>query len=469
MAAMILGGNCQRGGMRVEKQRISTFGEAERYLNDTPLFTSKHTIEETRAFLHRLGDPDRRMRVIHVAGTNGKGSVCAYMRSILEAAGYRVALFTSPHLVSIRERFVVGGEMVSEEDFLRAFLRIYDMLDWEVPGGGGGYHPTYFEYLFFIAMVLFPERNPDFCILETGVGGRLDATNAVSRKELSVITRISLDHVKYLGDTVGKIAAEKAGIMHPGAPAVYWDTCPETTAVFEERAGQLGILARSVSEKDYSFSNFQRKTIDFCVRSEYDRYISLSLHTIAAYQMENCALAVRAVEVLDDGRTVTAEHIRAGVGSCFWAGRMEEVLPEVYVDGAHNEDGIRAFLETVAADGRGAGERSLLFSAVRDKDCARMAQQLAGSGLFGRMAAAHMRSSRAVEAEALRELFAAWPDRVLVYEDVGSAFLALLRGRGGQERVYVAGSLYLVGEIKELLGDDKFRGRIEEISSQPGD
>lgn len=114
----------------MERQRITTFQQAAAYLDETPRFTSKHTVEETKAFLHRLGDPDRRMRILHVAGTNGKGSVCAYLRGILEAAGYRVALFTSPHLVCIRERFQVAGEMISEEDFLRAFRHIYNMLDW---------------------------------------------------------------------------------------------------------------------------------------------------------------------------------------------------------------------------------------------------------------------------------------------------------------------------------------------------
>ena len=136
----------------MKKQNITSFEEAVNYINATPRFTTKNTMEDTKAFLHRLGDPDRGMRIIHGAGTNGKGSVCAYMRYILEAAGYRVALFTSPHLVDIRERFLVEGRMISEEAFLRAFLTIYEMLDWErLECGERAYHPTYFEYLFFIA------------------------------------------------------------------------------------------------------------------------------------------------------------------------------------------------------------------------------------------------------------------------------------------------------------------------------
>ena len=452
----------------MKKQAINTFEEAEAYLNETPRFTTKNTMEDTRAFLHRLGDPDRKLKIIHVAGTNGKGSVCAYMRSILEAAGYRVAVFTSPHLVDIRERFVIEGEMVSREDFLRAFLQVYDLLDWETleaaeqEGCGGpdserkGYHPTYFEYLFLIAMVLFPERKPDFCILETGLGGRLDATNAVSRKELAVITRIGLDHVEYLGDTVEKIAAEKAGIMHSGAPVVFWDSKPSVTAVFAEKAAVLGISAHSVSKQDYRFLKIKKKSIDFSVSTEYYCYISLTLQTIAVYQMENAALAVRAIERLDQGKTIRADHIRQGVKSCFWAGRMEEVLPGVYVDGAHNEDGIRAFLESVAADGVQKG-RSLLFSAVRDKDYESMAEKIVESGLFSRIAIAHMRTGRALGTERFREVWEKYPDcRYEIFDHVTTALRELLHSRTEGGRIYIAGSLYLAGEIKELLKDDKF-------------
>lgn len=439
----------------MQKKNITGFDEAVEYLNSTPRFTTKNSMEDTKAFLHRLGDPDRKLRIIHVAGTNGKGSVCAYLRSILEAAGYRVAVFTSPHLVDIRERFVTEGKMVSKEDFLRAFLTIYDMLDWEadvLP-----YHPTYFEYLFFMAMVLFPEREPDFCILETGLGGRLDATNAVSAKELAVITHISLDHVEYLGDTVEKIAGEKAGIMQTGAPVVYWDTCPAASAVFEAKAAKLGAISHPVSKDDYRFLNFRNKTIDFSVRTRYYNYISLTLRTIAAYQMENAALAVRAAEILDGGQTITEEQIGQGVENCFWAGRMEEVLPEVFVDGAHNEDGIRAFLETVAADGH-AGPRALLFGVVKDKDYEQMVREIEDSGLFCRILAANLQTDRGVSAEKLQGLLERYPDcHASVYDNVTAAFRELVHSRKRQERVYVAGSLYLVGEIKELLKDDQFR------------
>ena len=472
----------------MNKRTITTYEEAESYINDIPRFTTKHTMEDTKAFLKSLGNPDRKMKIIHVAGTNGKGSVCAYLRSILEAAGYRVAVFTSPHLVDIRERFVAEGKMISREDFLRVFLQVYEALDWdelekeapdrEAPEQAGGeqsvpepYHPSYFEYLFFMAMLFFAEKQPDYCILETGLGGRLDATNSVFRKELAVITRIGLDHTEYLGDTLEEIAGEKAGIMAEGTPVVCWDTCPETTAVFRGKSADLEISAFFVSKKDYTFGKNMNKTIDFSLHTGYYGYISLTLRTIAAYQMENAALAVRAIEALDKGRTVTAGQIQAGIEACFWAGRMEEVLPEVYVDGAHNEDGIRAFLETVAQDGLQAQEttdggfmslnrrtgRSLLFGAVKDKDCESMVGRLAESGLFDRIAITGLRTERGTSPEALKRLFELYPHCSLsIYGSASEAFRSLLADRDPGERIYVAGSLYLAGEIKELVSHDKF-------------
>ena len=460
----------------MKKCIISSFEEAENYINETPRFTTKHTMEDTRAFLHSLGDPDRKLKIIHVAGTNGKGSVCAYLRSILETAGYRVAVFTSPHLLDIRERFVVNGNLISQEDFLRIFLQVNEALDWaaleqELPGA---YHPSYFEYLFFMAMLFFAERQTDFCILETGLGGRLDATNSISHKELAVITRIGLDHTEYLGDTVEKIAGEKAGIMMKNSPVVCWDTSPEISAVFQEKAAHLGISADFVSKKDYTFGKIVNKTIDFSLNTGYYGYISLTLHTIAAYQMENASLAVRAIEALDQGRTVTAAQIQEGVKACFWAGRMEEVLPDVYVDGAHNEDGIRAFLETVAQDSKSAqvnsegymchGQtaypvtgRSLLFAAVKDKDSRSMIERLVKSGLFDRIAITRLQTGRSSEPEFLEQLFARCSyDSLSVYENVREAFESLLSTRRPGERIYVAGSLYLAGEIKELISHDKF-------------
>lgn len=448
-----------------------TFEEAVAYLKDMPRFTVKKNPADSRDlkwFLKKLGNPEQNLRIIHVAGTNGKGSVCAYMSSILQEAGYRTAVFTSPHLVDMRERFVVNGEMISEEAFLQAFCAVGDAVqkaNFVTPE----FVLNFYEYLFCMALLCFAEEKPDYCIIETGLGGRLDATNYVDNKLLTVITRISLDHVQYLGDTTAKIAAEKAGILRPGVPVVYLDGDADASAVICRKASELDAPQIPVSKKDYTFLGFRKKYIDFSLRSEYYNYISLTLHTIARYQMENAALAVRAVEVLfrsadteeNGGRLCagvgcpTVEEIRRGILGCFWQGRMEEVLPEVYVDGAHNDDGIRAFLDTVTEDGHATGRR-LLFGVAADKDCRHMIQRVITSGLFDHIAFTHMRTARSLSLEEFRDLLAAYPGHYTMYTEADTALREQLREQRPGERLYIAGSLYLVGEIKESLDYDQF-------------
>ena len=438
----------------MDRQEIRTFEEAVDYLYGMPRFTRKNTMEDTRRFLHSLGDPDREKKLIHVAGTNGKGSVCAYMRSILEAAGKKVAVFTSPHLVDIRERFLIDGKMPEKETFLQVFLEIYNRLDWEALKEGKGYHPTFFEYLFFMAMLMFAEADVEYCILETGLGGRLDVTNSVGAKALSVITRISLEHVEYLGHTIGAIAGEKAGIMKESTPVAYSDVEPEASAVFEEKAGILRAQTYPVSKNRYRILKIHQKTIDFSLQCRYDDNVSFTISSTAPYQVENASLAVQAIEVLDPEGQITEEQVRAGLRDCFWAGRMEEVLPEVYVDGAHNADGVRAFLDAVKVDG--CSRRKLLFSVVADKDYESMLAAMAGSGLFEQIAIAHMQGSRAAGLACLEEIVRRYPGcAYTLYEEVSTALHEVIRTQDGA-RIYIAGSLYLVGEIKELINHDKF-------------
>lgn len=430
-----------------ERQEITTYEQAVAYVLGIPRFTKKNTMEDTRAFLHKLGDPDREMKIIHVAGTNGKGSVCAYLYAILREAGYRCSLFTSPHLVDVRERFSCDGSMVTKKEFLNAFRQVYDAIPFS---GEEGYHPTFFEYLFFMAMLLFREKKTEYCILETGLGGRLDATNSVAKKELAVITHMGLDHTEYLGDTLEAIAGEKAGIMQAGAPAVFWETDEGVSQVLKKSAEKLRISAFPVSKSDYGFLKNSNKGIDFSYRSLYYDSIRFHINTIASYQMENATLAVRAAEVLTGGK-LSPEMLCRGLEKAFWAGRMEEILPDIYVDGAHNEDGIRAFLETVAQDGCSSGRR-LVFGVVADKAYDDMIAEIADSRLFDEVWAVQLAGSRALPVATIAETFRKHMTKsVLIFESVKDAYKALTEGKREGRRSYIAGSLYLVGEIKELL------------------
>ena len=206
---------------RLQKDKvvvILNYRQAVDYIEQIPKFTEKHPLEHTKEMLRRLGNPQNHFRVIHVAGTNGKGSVCAYLASMLKQGGYRTGLFTSPHLVTINERFQINGEMISDQQFLKTFLHVKEVIDQAVSEGIG--HPSYFETLFLMGMEIFREAQVDYLVLETGLGGRLDATNSVEKPLACIITSISLDHMEYLGNTVSEIAGEKAGIIKPGVPVI---------------------------------------------------------------------------------------------------------------------------------------------------------------------------------------------------------------------------------------------------------
>lgn len=430
---------------------MSAYTEAEHYILNIPKFGEKHTLEDTGKLLRRVYT-GRTSRILHVAGTNGKGSVCAYLRAVLTAAGYSVGMFTSPHLVSMRERICIGSEMIPEAEFAAAYEKVRKIVKEEAAGDAqeeARLHPSFFEFVYLMAMFWFAKKEPDFIILETGLGGRLDATNSVPKKEAAVITHMGLDHTAYLGNTLPEIAAEKAGIMQAGAPVIYWETDSQVSSVLAKYAKNLQIPAYSMSKNDYNFLKFNHKSIDFSYQSLYYDSIRLRLNTSAFYQMENAALALRTLEVVLGEGKLSEEVMRQGVADAFWAGRMEEILPEVYVDGAHNSDGIRAFLETVSQDGY--AHRRLLFGVMQDKDYRFMTEEIAASGLFTDISVVRPENTRAVETGILEDVFGDTGCSVTCYESAQDALRTLLSGKREKEPLYIAGSLYLVGEIKELL------------------
>ncbi|MCM1174611.1 MAG: bifunctional folylpolyglutamate synthase/dihydrofolate synthase [Blautia sp.] len=432
---------------------MKTYGAAEQYLLGMPRFTKKNSMENTRCFLEHLGYTDhQKVKIIHVAGTNGKGSVCAYLCSILKEAGFRTGTFVSPHLISMRERFLIDGEMVSEEAFLQAFRTVAGKLG-DLPEAlrKDSYHPTFFEYLFFMAMVLFARCRVEYMILETGLGGRLDATNAIDRKDVCVITSIGYDHMEYLGGTLQEIAAEKAGIFRKNVPAVYFDKEETVTEALEKCAVLTGTATFPVSFGAIKEINSHDKTIDFSLQSNYYGYIRFRMPAIALYQVENAALAVAAVERLEDRTKITKEQIVEGVRKMRWEGRMEEIMPSVYLDGAHNTDGIRAFLQTVGQDGY-AGKRFLLFSMVQEKQYREVMDMLAGAGLFQEIGVVEMRDKRALPLRKLADYFRQYTGiRIKEYGSLEDAVWDMRRHSGEKERVYIVGSLYLAGEVKALL------------------
>lgn len=425
---------------------IKTGQEAEEYVLSIPQFTGKNTWEQTRDFYTFLGKPGQNSRIIHVAGTNGKGSVCAYMASCLREGGYLVGMFTSPHLVSLKERIRLNGENISTEDFFQIFQQLKERLEEyrrQLKGEAGKYHPAFFEWLFFMTMLYFEQEKPQVIILETGLGGRLDATNVIESPIACVITPVSPDHMEYLGNTCEQIAGEKAGIIKPGSTVIYSAMRPECEAVIRRKAAEYGCLCRKVAKQQESGFNLKHKGIDFSFYSRYYGYIPMSLATGALYQIDNSALALAALE--EAGFLLSPDAMQRGVRKCCWEGRMEEIRPGIYLDGAHNQDGIEAFLETVRKDGC-RGKRLLLFSVAADKEYDRMTAQIVGAGLFQKIYTAPLNNVRGLDKEKLAALF--HQAQIRVFEDVAGALEEICALKGEMDMVYVVGSLYLVGQVK---------------------
>lgn len=429
---------------------MMTYQEAVDYIDETPKFTKKNSLDHTRAFLQRLGDPQEKMKLLHVAGTNGKGSVCSFLASMLHAAGKRTGLFISPHLVDINERFVIDEDQVSDEAFLAAFHKVMDCVNAMKEEGYP--HPTYFELLFLIGMVIFEQARVEYLVLETGLGGRLDATNSIAHPLVTVLTSISLDHTEYLGDTVAAIAGEKAGIIKEGVPVVYDASCREAEEVILARAKELHAPAYGIRPEMYKISSSSQKNIDFSIHCEYYDDISLSISSVAEYQMKNATEAVTAIRVMDQKGIFTDEIIRKGITDMRWQGRMETVLPGVIIDGAHNEAGVEEFVRTakrLEAD----YPVTLLFAAVGDKDYRHMIETICRELRLERVIVTEVGGYRSVDVKEPKGLFEQFGQKqITAIPDVEEAFEEALKEKG-DGILFCVGSLYLVGSIKKILRD----------------
>ena len=421
------------------------YEEAVNYINDIPKFTKKHDADHTRTFLEYLGNPQEALKVLHVAGTNGKGSVCAYLDGMLRSEGRHTGLFTSPHLVRINERIVLDGQEITDERFCEVFDRTLAAV--RKMGGAGIPHPTFFEFLFGMAMLAFAEEGMEYAVLETGLGGRLDATNAVERPIVSVITSIGMDHMEYLGDTIGEIASEKAGIIKEGVPVFFAQTCGESDGVILRRAEELHAFCKKIGKDAYEILGIEDKHIAFSCSNAYYGNTTWKLNNIGVYQPGNAVLAMEVMRLLF-GEAGHPQKWREALAGLKWAGRMEEILPDVYIDGAHNVSAVEAFADSVPQSEKG---NIILFSAVRDKEYEAMIERLCRSVQADLYVVTLISDRRAAEAGTLGKLFEKYTDRpVIVIESAEEALRYVLSHRGGRT-VYCLGSLYLTGMIKDLI------------------
>ena len=428
-----------------------TYEEAAAYIEEIPKFTKKHTLEHTKTFLKRLGNPAADRKIVHVAGTNGKGSVCAYLQAILMAEGKRTGFFTSPHLVSVNERIRVDNIQIDNETFLKVFRKVLKIVRQMVEDGIE--HPSYFEFLFGMGMTAFAETDVEYIILETGLGGRLDATNAIDNPALAIITSISLDHTAILGDTIEKIAGEKAGIIKPGVPVFFDGSSKKAAEVIKAKASELGVSCREVTKNAYEIQEVHRKYIAFSRRSAYDKDVIFQVPMCGCYQAMNAELALEASEDLLAGEEIHMDRWKEALAELHWEGRMERVGAHITVDGAHNPGAMEAFVESVKAlDESERGEMVLLFSAVSDKKYDQMIEYLCENVDVKAYVVTQIEDERGVPAEELADVFRRYTDRpVYCKERLEDAVRTAMNERGETGEIYCLGSLYLVGMMKKLL------------------
>jgi dihydrofolate synthase/folylpolyglutamate synthase len=435
---------------------IQDYTQAVAFLEALPQFMEGYGVDRSARMLDELGRPERNFRMIHVAGTNGKGSVSLYIHDILKGNGCRVGLFTSPHLVDIRERVQIDGKMISEADFAE-FFAIVKTVDDRLGGG----KLAYFDYLLGIAVLAFARYHVDFAVMETGLGGRLDATNALRTPVLSVITTISLEHTAILGNTVEEIAAEKAGIIKPDTTFVYLDgRNAAADAVIRAKAEESGCRTVYANRGDIINYKNNGNYIDFSVANRYYSNARFRINTGAVYQIDNCLEALTAVGALAEqtGVVLTLSQTREALEKAHWRGRMEMIRENVYVDGAHNPEGIRALVESVGYIAKDK-KRVLLFSVVNDKNFDEMARIIAASGQFEHIFVTQLEGNRRLDAEVIKKAFL---DNgiynVNVSESLETAWEAALEATKNDVVLFVSGSLYLVGDICRLCGgyDDRF-------------
>ncbi len=430
-----------------------TYQEAAAYIEQIPRFTKKHGLDHTKEFLRRLGNPAADRKIVHVAGTNGKGSVCVYLETILMAEGKRVGFFTSPHLVSVNERIRVNHVPIDDEGFTRVFHAAYEAAEQMEEEGWG--HPSYFEFLFGMGMKAFAETDVEYIILETGLGGRLDATNSVERPELVIITSISLDHTEILGDTIEQIAAEKAGIMKGRVPVIYDGNCEAASAVIRSIASENEAPCREISNHAYEIQEVTRKYIAFSRVNAYDKDVIFQIPICGCYQAMNAELALCAAEYLLRGETIHEERWQSALSTLKWEGRMERIRPHLVIDGAHNPGAVKAFTESVKAlSANGETDSVILFSAVNDKNYEQMIQYLCKNLNVRAYVVTEVEGARKVPAKELARLFAKFTEKeVIGKENLKDALCEAEARRRGDGDVYCLGSLYLAGMIKAVMED----------------
>ncbi|EQF23010.1 bifunctional FolC family protein [Clostridioides difficile CD160] len=427
------------------------YEEALEYISQTNKFGIRLGLENIGKLLELLGNPQETLNIIHVAGTNGKGSVCSFVSNILRECGYKVGLYTSPYLETFTERIRVNGENIPQDDVARIIELIKEKIDIMV--GQGYEYPTEFEVVTAMAFYYYSEQKVDFVALEVGLGGRYDATNIITKSLVSVIASISLDHTGILGDTIEKIAYEKAGIIKERGVVLVYDQTDEAKNVIksvckEKKAQYIEVNFDDVNIKK---SDIDSQIYDCTVMKEI--YKDLEIKLIGEHQINNSILAMSVIKYLKDINkleNISEKSIRKGLITTQWPGRIEKIKenPIFIIDGAHNEDGAKSLAKALDKNFK---ERSLtlLIGMLEDKDIDSVLNILLPR--FNKVITTTPNNPRAINSDILKEKVLKYVDDVTSKHEIEDAVNYTLETANKDDVIISAGSLYMIGTVRTLV------------------
>ncbi|MBQ9098424.1 MAG: bifunctional folylpolyglutamate synthase/dihydrofolate synthase [Clostridia bacterium] len=428
-----------------------TYEEALAYIHSVVWKGSRPGLERITELLERLGNPQDQLKFIHVAGTNGKGSFCSMTDAVLRAAGYKTGLFVSPYIKEFNERICVSGAPISNDALARATAIVKPHADAMQDA------PTEFELITAIGLVYFVEEHCDVVVLETGMGGRLDSTNVIKDPLLTVITGIALDHTAFLGDTVEKIAAEKAGILKKGAPVLWGGRDAAARAVIAARAAALGVPMVATADKSLTV---KKMTLSGTV-VDYDCWQDVQIPLLGTYQPYNLANVLAAIPLLRRaGLTIPDNAVRAGLAMARWPGRFEKLsaAPLILSDGAHNPEGIDAAVESIKTY-FGKEKVLILTGVMADKDYHGMVQTLAP--VTAEAFTLTPDNPRSLPAKDFANAFEAAGISATAYDTVPDAVAAaVVRAKETEVPLISLGSLYMYCEVTAALDGLRKRGEL---------
>ena len=420
-----------------------TYQEALTYIHSISWRGSKPGLERISGMMEQLGNVQEDLKFIHIAGTNGKGSVSAMLSSVLTAAGYRTGLFISPYLMRFNERMQVNGMPISDEELAEIIAEVQPVAESMAE------RPTEFEIITAAAFLWFARQKCDIVVLETGLGGRLDATNLISKNVCAVITNLGMDHTEYLGNTLGEIAGEKCGILKPGCPVVAYRSAPEAMKVIRARAKELECPVRTAD-----FGKIKALSADLQGQTfQYKQFPELTVHLLGAHQLKNAAVALETISVLRKaGWEIPDEAVVQGMDATRWPGRFEVLQdnPLVIVDGAHNPQGVESLIAAVKE--YLPGQHIVCVTGVlADKDWKPMMDRL--KTVVSDFVAVTPDSPRALGNVRLARYLTDREHWVSVADDVEKGLTgALERAKATGGMVLACGSLYMAADVRRFFG-----------------